>query len=221
MRASLADQPGLAVALGANLPSPAGDPSATLVAVRPQLEALLQHGWAGLAGAPLRLRCQWSPLFATAPVGGPADQPTYCNAVVVCSPEVVADPGAAPEPALAPATAVAPTLAAAQALLQALHRLEQRYGRQRRERWGPRSLDLDLLWWGDLASASPGLELPHPRWHTRAFVLAPLRAIERRRGAALACPHPAGLPLEEVAMAEVAMAEPWPVPLPPRPGWPE
>jgi len=208
VRASLADQPGgagLAIALGANLPSPAGDPIDTLVAVRPQLERLLQRWWVGLGGAgghsPSALRCQWSPLFATAPVGGPADQPTYCNAVVV----VECGPGWA-----------APTAAAAEALLQALHQLEERYGRQRRERWGPRSLDLDLLWWGELAQVTASLQLPHPRWHERGFVLGPLLAIEQRRRAPLCCPHPTGL----VSAAAAAFGS-LPQPLLPRPGWSE
>jgi len=174
VRASLADQ-SLAIALGANLPSPAGAPSDTLVAVRPQLEGLLNQWRAGLdgAGRASALHCHWSPLFRTAPVGGPADQPDYCNAVLVvtCSP-------AWPEP----------SLAAAAELLQALHQLERRYGRQRRERWGPRSLDLDLLWWGELAQATTSLELPHPRWQQRGFVLAPLLAIERQLGRPLWLP---------------------------------
>ena len=217
MRASLADEPGavsLAIALGANLPSPAGDPIDTLVAVRPQLEGLVTAWWAALerasadassapAGKPPHPHWSWSPLFATAPVGGPADQPIYSNAVLV----VEGGPGS-----------VAPCAEAALQLLQALHQLEQRYGRQRRERWGPRSLDLDLLWWGELVSPSPSLELPHPRWHERGFVLAPLLAIERRRGQRVPCPHPAGL---ESAAVAIAMAEPLPQPLPPRSGWPE
>ena len=103
---------------------------------------------------------------------------------------------------------------------QALHQLEQRYGRQRRERWGPRSLDLDLLWWGELVSPSPSLELPHPRWHQRGFVLAPLLAIEARREGALWCPHPAGL-AAAVAAAQATSGAPLPPALPAREGWPE
>jgi 2-amino-4-hydroxy-6-hydroxymethyldihydropteridine diphosphokinase len=61
-----------------------------------------------------------------------------------------------------------------------LQQLELAFGRQRLEHWGPRSLDLDLLWWGDLRVEEPELQLPHPRWHQRAFVLAPLLAIERK-----------------------------------------
>jgi 2-amino-4-hydroxy-6-hydroxymethyldihydropteridine diphosphokinase len=121
----------LAIGLGANLPSAAGGPCETLVAVRPRLESLL-HIW---AAEPCVLH--WSPLVRSAPVGGPPGQPDYINA-------------------------------------------ELAFGRQRLEHWGPRSLDLDLLWWGDLTIEEPALQLPHPRWHQRAFVLAPLLAIERR-----------------------------------------
>lgn len=180
----------LAVALGANL----GDPLVTLVAVRPLLEALL------LPLAEPASRCRWSPLFRTAPVGGPADQPDYLNAAVVLErPRPHADP---------------------QALLRALQQLEREFGRERRERWGPRLLDLDLLWWGARICTDGDLELPHPRLAQRAFVLAPLAAIE----AGLVPPLPDQPPLscgERLAALLSAGVEPPPERLPPRPGWPE
>lgn len=98
-----------------------------------------------------------APLHATAAEGGPADQPTYLNAVVLAAPPAPADP---------------------LGLLLELQLLEARFGRQRRERWGPRSLDLDLLWCGDCCSDSAALTLPHPRLQERRFVLAPLAAID-------------------------------------------
>jgi len=61
----------------------------------------------------------------------------------------------------------------AQALLERCHSLEDAFGRVRGELWGPRTLDLDLIVYGDEVSDSPGLTLPHPRAHERAFVLAP------------------------------------------------
>ena len=156
----------LAIGLGANLPAASGGPLDTLVAVRPQLGQLLEN-WAGGA-----CNLCWSPLFRTAPVGGPPGQPDYLNAAVLVGLELQ------------------PSAAKALELLAGLHRLEQAFGRERLERWGPRTLDLDLLWWGELRSDRPELQLPHPRWQERGFVLAPLLAIEQSFGAAL--PLPAG-----------------------------
>jgi len=101
-----------------------------------------------------------SDLFETDPVGGP-DQPAYLNAVVL-----------------------ARTRLAAFALLTELHAIEADHGRVRETRWGARSLDLDLVQYGDPASGSdvvskdPELMLPHPRAHERAFVLAPWSAVD-------------------------------------------
>jgi 2-amino-4-hydroxy-6-hydroxymethyldihydropteridine diphosphokinase len=83
-------------------------------------------------------------------------------------------------------------------VLDRLQQLELRFGRERRERWGPRSLDLDLLWWGALQCKSERLVLPHPLWGQRPFVLAPLAALQGE------APQPE-----------------WPQPLHGRPGWPE
>ena len=152
MGASLADQ-GLAIGLGANLPSAVGGPVETLIALRPLLSAEIQSCFG-------EVRLRWSPLFRTVPVGGPPNQPDYINAVVV-----VDQP---PQP----------TAAAALGFLRRLQALELQFGRVRQERWGPRTLDLDLLWWGGLQLQSPELELPHPRWSERAFVLAPLVALD-------------------------------------------
>ena len=152
MGASLADQ-GLAIGLGTNLPSAAGGPDETLIALRPRLSAEIQSCLGEVC-------TRWSPLFRTAPVGGPPNQPDYINAVVV-----VDQP---PEP----------TASVALGLLRRLQALELQFDRVRTDRWGPRTLDLDLLWWGALQLQSPELELPHSRWRERAFVLAPLAALD-------------------------------------------
>ena len=91
-----------------------------------------------------------SSLYRTAPVGG-VEQDDFLNAAALV------------------ATTLDPT--ALHALLAAI---ERDHGRVRDERWGPRTLDLDLLWFGGLAIASPELEVPHPRLHERRFALAPL-----------------------------------------------
>jgi 2-amino-4-hydroxy-6-hydroxymethyldihydropteridine diphosphokinase len=62
-------------------------------------------------------------------------------------------------------------------LLAALHAIEQAHGRERPYRNAPRTLDLDLLLYGDQAIGTPTLSVPHPRMHERAFVLAPLLEI--------------------------------------------
>ena len=65
----------------------------------------------------------------------------------------------------------------ARALLDTLLGIERSLGREREERWGPRTIDLGLLVYGDLELDEPGLTLPHPRLHERRFVLEPLAEI--------------------------------------------
>lgn len=101
-----------------------------------------------------------SSLFETDPVGGP-DQPAYLNAVLLARTR------------LAPGT-----------LLSRLHEVEARHGRRREVRWGARTLDLDLIQYGDPLDGShvvqdtPSLVLPHPRAHERAFVLRPWLSVD-------------------------------------------
>ena len=204
MGASLADQGRsgepepfslLAIGLGANLPSAAGEPRDTLAAVRPRLDALL-CSWAGATCA-----VWWSPLFRTAPVGGPPGQPDYLNAAVMA------------------AVALPPDAGRALALLRELQQLELAFGRERLERWGARSLDLDLLWWDNLACQQPALQLPHPRWQERGFVVQPLRAIADRLDADR-LNRPAGLDQLRSTLAALPLF-PELLPLPAQNGWPE
>jgi 2-amino-4-hydroxy-6-hydroxymethyldihydropteridine diphosphokinase len=64
-----------------------------------------------------------------------------------------------------------------EALLERLQAIERRHGRARQERWGPRTLDLDLILYGDLRLNTEQLVVPHPRFRERAFVLLPLAEI--------------------------------------------
>ena len=84
---------------------------------------------------------------------GPPDQPDYLNAAAQIG------TGLSPED-----------------LLDALQRIETRQGRARGMRWGPRTIDLDLLLFGDREIDLPGLRVPHPRMAERRFVLEPLLA---------------------------------------------
>ena len=91
-----------------------------------------------------------SPVYETDPVGGPA-QEAYLNVVVELR------------------TSLTP-----RQLLGVAHRLESAAGRVRGERWGPRTLDVDILLVDDLRIEEPDLVIPHPRMWERRFVLAPL-----------------------------------------------
>jgi 2-amino-4-hydroxy-6-hydroxymethyldihydropteridine diphosphokinase len=64
-----------------------------------------------------------------------------------------------------------------QELLEKLLAIEQQFGRVRSLPWGPRTLDLDIILFGDLILDTPGLKIPHPRMSERAFVLIPLAEI--------------------------------------------
>jgi 2-amino-4-hydroxy-6-hydroxymethyldihydropteridine diphosphokinase len=108
---------------------------------------------AALDGIPKTRLLKHSSLYQSAPMGN-TDQPEFVNAVALV------------ETALAP-----------RSLLEALLEIEQRYGRTRSMANAPRTLDLDLLLYGELIVDEPGLAVPHPRMHRRAFVLAPLAEI--------------------------------------------
>jgi 2-amino-4-hydroxy-6-hydroxymethyldihydropteridine diphosphokinase len=81
-------------------------------------------------------------------------------------------------PAYLNAVAIVTTRLAPSVLLGYLHAIEERHGRERRERWGDRTLDLDLIAYADLVSDSPQLQLPHPRAAERDFVLTPWLSLD-------------------------------------------
>jgi 2-amino-4-hydroxy-6-hydroxymethyldihydropteridine diphosphokinase len=93
-----------------------------------------------------------SQFYRTAPVGPP--QPDYLNCCALLQ------------------TSLTPAV-----LLRRLLAVETAFGRVRRQRWGPRLLDLDLLLFGDWVIETPTLQVPHPRMRERAFVLVPLAEI--------------------------------------------
>jgi 2-amino-4-hydroxy-6-hydroxymethyldihydropteridine diphosphokinase len=142
LRYSFIRMPLAAIALGANIPGPAGPPQATLAAAAKRLASLG------------RIVAR-SSLYSTTPVGF-RDQPRFVNAVVALETE------------LSP-----------RGLLEALLAIELYFGRDRAASPdnGPRTLDLDLLFYGDLVLSESGLEVPHPRLAERAFVLVPLHEI--------------------------------------------
>lgn len=71
-------------------------------------------------------------------------------------------------------------------LLDRMKDLERRLGRTQTERWGPRAIDFDILFYDELRVDEPGLHIPHPRLHERAFALVPLAEIDERFAADVA-----------------------------------
>jgi len=117
-----------------------------------------------------------SPIYRTRPIGPPG-QPDYANAVARVETTLTAD-----------------------ALLDVLHAVESEFGRVRDVRFGPRTLDLDLIWYEGEERADDRLTLPHPRAHEREFVLRPLADLDpelvlrgRRAGDWLAGLEPQGV----------------------------
>jgi dihydroneopterin aldolase / 2-amino-4-hydroxy-6-hydroxymethyldihydropteridine diphosphokinase len=140
---------------------PFGDVSVTICRARPVRAVIalgsnlgdrlqeLQRAVDALAATPGLALTAVSPVYETAPVGGP-EQPDYLNAVVL-----------------------ARTSRPAADLLARAHAIEAAAQRTRAERWGPRTLDVDIIVYGEELSSDPVLTLPHPRAQERAFVLAP------------------------------------------------
>ena len=95
-----------------------------------------------------------SSIYTTEPVGGPV-QPNYLNAICITESELPAAD-----------------------LLALLHGIEKTLGREHVERWGPRTIDLDLIQYGTILSSTQELERPHPRAHERKFVLEPWLEVE-------------------------------------------
>jgi len=114
----------------------------------------LTEALTAMSGLPETRLAGHSSFYRTAPVGH-EDQPEYLNAVAVLD------------------TRLAPGV-----LLEGLQGIERRHGRERSFPNAPRTLDLDILLFGDEQIARPGLTVPHPRMHERAFVLQPLLELD-------------------------------------------
>jgi 2-amino-4-hydroxy-6-hydroxymethyldihydropteridine diphosphokinase len=117
-----------------------------------------------------------SKVYATAPVGGP-EQDEYLNAVVAID-----------------------TTCGPHELLDLAHEIEQSVNRVRTVRWGPRTLDVDVLLFDDVVLDDPNITIPHPRMWERDFVLVPLRDVAPERVSRLAADgagvHEAGVALK-------------------------
>jgi len=119
-----------------------------------------------------------SPYYLNAAVGGPVGQADFVNAVAHVR------------------TSLTP-----EALLGRCLEVEQALGRERTDRWGPRTIDLDVVLYGGIVSTSEHCEVPHPKMRERPFVLVPLLDVADER---LALP-PDGMPLIDAAVAALTL----------------
>lgn len=118
----------------------------------------LRAAWSELAKVTNLEPVRISRFHRTRPIGGPSGQPDYWNAVGLVRTSLV------PEE-----------------LLRHTQAIENRFGRVRLEHWGPRTLDIDILLFGDLLVDLPSLRIPHPRMLERGFVLLPAMEIDPDR----------------------------------------
>lgn len=116
--------------------------------------ATVRAAFTAIAALPQTELLRHSGLYRT-PAWGPVPQPDYINAVALLE-----------------------TSLGAGELLAGLLDIERAFGRVRLERWGPRSLDLDILLYGDEVIDVPGLRVPHPHLHERAFMLVPMLEVD-------------------------------------------
>ncbi len=137
-------------------PAPGADPARAYLGLgsnQGDSKALLVRAVQELGELPGTRVVAQSSLYVAAPVGGP-EQPDFLNMVVAVD------------------TTVPPV-----SLLEAVRELEDSAGRRREERWGPRTLDVDILWYHAFEATEGPLQVPHPRMEDRRFVLEPLAEI--------------------------------------------
>ncbi len=155
------------------IPSKFGNPITTLTSIRPEIEKNI-YEWnisfnnpkSNLRNIDKSLSFHWSPLFETDPLDSPINQPNFINAVLVVAGKDF--------------SSALPNEKSAIELMKKLLNLEIIFGRERGKKeiiWGPRTIDIDLLSWGELQVKREDLVLPHPRLTERNFVLIPLSEV--------------------------------------------
>lgn len=140
----------------ADFAEPARAPSSAIVSIGSNLGDRLEY--LRFALKELGPVAAASRVYETEPIGGPDDQGAYLNMVAVVKTEL--DP---------------------LSFLRKCQRIEAAAGRARIVRWGPRTLDIDVLFYDDISISSPELTVPHPRYAERRFVLVPLSEVAPER----------------------------------------
>ena len=160
---------GLCISLGANIDSKFGSPRNSLIKSKPKVEEIIKNlvknnGEANdICQTDLKTIFQWSSLYKTSPHGIYDNQPDFINCLLLVQSNLLPSP----------------SIRKAKHILNQLQNLEKEFGREKNlsQIWQPRCLDLDILWWDNLIINDREINLPHPRFFNRNFVISPLSEV--------------------------------------------
>ena len=160
---------GLCISLGANIDSKFGSPINSLIESKERIEKIinnlihLNHS-ENLEKYILKKMFNWSSLYQTSPLGVLDKQPDYINCLLLVKGDLL--PPSSNEKA--------------RFLLKEFQNLEKEFGRNKsseEQRWLPRPLDIDIIWWDDLYINDDDFKIPHPRFKNRNFIISPLAEV--------------------------------------------
>ena len=160
---------GLCISLGSNIDSKFGNPINSLIESKWRIEKIINHLVnlnlsRNIEKNTLKNSFHWSSLYQTSPLGIVEEQPDYINCILLVKGDV-----------LPPSS-----IEQARFLLKEFQNLEKEFGRNKssgEQRWLPRPLDIDILWWDDLYINDDDFKMPHPRFKNRNFVISPLAEV--------------------------------------------
>ena len=160
---------GLCISLGSNIDSKFGTPVNSLIESKCRIEETIKNLInlncpENLGKNILKKICNWSSLYQTSPLGVIGKQPDYINCLLLVEGDL-----------LPPSS-----IEQARFLLKEFQNIEKEFGRNKsseEERWLPRPLDIDILWWDDLYINDDDFKIPHPRFQNRNFVISPLAEV--------------------------------------------
>jgi len=160
---------GLCISLGSNIDSKFGNPINSLIESKCRIEKIINNlvnlNLAdNLEKKTLKNSFNWSSLYQTSPMGVVEEQPDYINCILLVNGDL-----------LPPSS-----IENARFLLKEFQNLEKEFGRNKssgEQRWLPRPLDIDIVWWDDLYINDDDFKIPHPRFKNRNFVISPLAEV--------------------------------------------
>ena len=160
---------GLCISLGSNIDSKFGNPINSLIESKLRVETII-YNLINLEHSDIlkknlsKKTFNWSSLYQTSPLGVIGKQPDYINCLLLVNGDL-----------LPPSS-----IEKARFLLKEFQNLEKEFGRHKsskEQRWLPRPLDIDILWWDDLSINDDDFKIPHPRFKNRNFVITPLAEV--------------------------------------------